>query len=46
MLEAHLQDAVGIDAERWERVVAGLERDGLVHRADREIHLGAATIGP
>jgi A/G-specific adenine glycosylase len=35
----------------FERVVAGLERDGLLHRADGRLHLGgrpgpAATIGP
>jgi A/G-specific adenine glycosylase len=35
----------------WDRVVAGLERDGLVHRSGRRLRLGgppapAATIGP
>ena len=31
---------------RWARVLVGLERDGLVHRADGILRLGAATIGP
>ena len=35
-----------LDDRGWGRVVAGLERDGLVHRADGELRLGAATIGP
>ncbi len=35
----------------FERIVAGLERDGLLHRSGRRLHLGgrpepAATIGP
>jgi A/G-specific adenine glycosylase len=29
----------------WERIVAGLERDGLAHRARGGLRLGAATIG-
>jgi A/G-specific adenine glycosylase len=29
----------------WERIVAGLERDGLVHRSGGRLRLGAATIG-
>jgi A/G-specific adenine glycosylase len=32
-------------ADRWERVLAGLERDGLIHRADGVVRLGAGTIG-
>lgn len=31
--------------ERWERILAGLERDGLVHRSGGVVRLGAATIG-
>ena len=30
---------------RWERVVAGLERDGLVNRSGGIVRLGGATIG-
>jgi len=50
-LRASLED----DAERigpvleqvaWKRVMAGLERDGLVHRSGGSVRLGAATIGP
>lgn len=33
-----------LDDERWGRVIAGLERDGLVHRAGPVVRLGAATI--
>jgi len=29
----------------WERVLAGLERDGLIHRSGGSLRLGAATIG-
>ncbi len=29
----------------WERVLAGLERDGLLHRSAGRLRLGAATIG-
>ena len=35
----------GIDDDRWARVLAALEHDGLVHRAGGEVRLGAATIG-
>lgn len=38
-------DGAAGGAERWERVVAGLERDGLVHRSGGVVRLGAATIG-
>ena len=31
--------------ERWERILAGLERDGLIHRDGDDLRLGAATIG-
>lgn len=34
-----------LDEPSWERVIAGLERDRLVHRADGELRLGAGTIG-
>jgi A/G-specific adenine glycosylase len=34
-----------LDDDRWERIVAGLERDGLVHRRGRRLALGEATIG-
>ncbi len=33
-----------LDTPRWERVMAGLERDGLLHRSDGFVRLGAATI--
>jgi A/G-specific adenine glycosylase len=45
MSEPQLRDRVGLDAEQWARVLAGLERDGLVHRADGDVGLGATTIG-
>lgn len=38
-------DGAAGEPERWERVVAGLERDGLVHRSGGVVRLGAATIG-
>jgi hypothetical protein len=40
-------DRIGpiLDDDAWERIVEGLERDRLVHRADGELRLGAATIG-
>ena len=34
-----------LDGARWERVIAGLERDGLAHRREGFVRLGAATIG-
>lgn len=34
------------DDATWRRVVSGLERDRLVHRAGGLVRLGAATIGP
>jgi A/G-specific adenine glycosylase len=34
-----------LDDERWGRIVTGLERDGLAHRAGAVVRLGAATIG-
>ena len=34
-----------LDDDRWTRVLDALERDGLVHRADGIVRLGAATIG-
>ena len=34
-----------LDDDRWERIVDGLERDGLVHRSGGRLRLGAATIG-
>jgi A/G-specific adenine glycosylase len=44
--EAQLRSHVGVAEERWDRVVAGLERDRLIHRSRGGIGLGAATIGP
>jgi len=40
-------DRIGpeLDAGAWERVISGLERDGLVHRSGGRVRLGAATIG-
>ena len=40
-------DRIGpeLEAAAWERVVSGLERDGLVHRSGGRVRLGAATIG-
>lgn len=40
-------DRIGpeLDAGAWERIVSGLERDGLVHRSGGRVRLGAATIG-
>jgi A/G-specific adenine glycosylase len=43
--EARAQFARGAEDGVWERVVAGLERDGLIRLADGRLHLGAATIG-
>jgi hypothetical protein len=37
--------AAGVDGERWERILAALERDGLLHRRGGTVTLGAATIG-
>jgi A/G-specific adenine glycosylase len=34
-----------LDDAGWERVLAGLERDGLAHRRRGDVRLGAATIG-
>ena len=34
-----------LDRGGWERVINGLTRDGLAHRSDGSIRLGAATIG-
>jgi len=34
-----------LDELGWTRVMKGLERDGLVHRSDGIVELGAATIG-
>jgi A/G-specific adenine glycosylase len=33
-----------LDAGEWRRILADLEREGLLHRAGRDIGLGAATI--
>jgi A/G-specific adenine glycosylase len=44
-LPVHELGAGGEDGERWERVLVGLERDGLVQRHDGVVRLGAATIG-
>jgi A/G-specific adenine glycosylase len=34
-----------LDDAGWERIVAGLERDGLIHRSEGRLRLGGATIG-
>jgi hypothetical protein len=34
-----------LDDAAWKRVLAALERDGLVHRSGGSVRLGAATIG-
>lgn len=34
-----------LDSQHWNRVLSGLERDGLIHRAEGVVRLGAATIG-
>jgi A/G-specific adenine glycosylase len=34
-----------LDGPDWERVMGGLERDGLAHRSKGVVRLGAATIG-
>lgn len=34
-----------LDGEGWERIVAALEVDGLVHRSNGAVRLGLATIG-
>ncbi|MCV0402382.1 MAG: A/G-specific adenine glycosylase [Chloroflexi bacterium] len=34
----------GLAPTGWERILGGLERDGLVHRRDGMVRLGAATI--
>ena len=34
-----------LDDARWDRIVAGLERDGLLHRRRGRLALGEATIG-
>jgi A/G-specific adenine glycosylase len=34
-----------LDETGWNRVITGLERDGLVHRSRGAVRLGAATIG-
>lgn len=40
-------DRIGpvLDDAGWDRIVAGLERDGLVHRSRGDLALGAVTIG-
>ena len=44
---ARAADGIGpaLDDAGWERVLAGLERDGLAHRRRGDLRLGAATIG-
>lgn len=36
---------VGLETERWERVLSALVRDGLAHRQAGALRLGPATIG-
>jgi A/G-specific adenine glycosylase len=45
--EASARQRIGaaVDDQRWERILAGLERDGLLHRRTGTVALGAATIG-
>jgi A/G-specific adenine glycosylase len=40
-------DRIGpaLDDDGWERVIAGLERDGLLRRTHKSLRLGATTIG-
>lgn len=47
MHERAVRDRVGtgVEADRWERILEGLERDGLLHRRRGTLALGAATIG-
>jgi A/G-specific adenine glycosylase len=42
----HGRIGAALEGSAWERVLAGLERDGLAHRHGGEVRLGAATIGP
>jgi A/G-specific adenine glycosylase len=44
---ADAADGIGpaLDDAGWERVLGGLERDGLAHRRRGDLRLGAATIG-
>lgn len=44
--ETDARRRLGIEPDRWRRILAGLERDRLVHLAGGEVRLGAATIGP
>jgi len=48
LAESAARSGIGpaVDDDRWERIVAGLEHDGLVHRSRGRLRLGAATIGP
>jgi len=45
-LDADARIGPALDETGWSRVLAALERDGLVHRAGGSARLGAATIGP
>jgi A/G-specific adenine glycosylase len=52
-LAAARSSVPGLSQVEFDRIAAGLERDGLIHRARRRVHLGgrvltvhAATIGP
>ena len=45
LVEHAARSALALDDDRWERIVAGLEHDGLVHRSRGRLRLGAATIG-
>lgn len=42
--ERTLLAGIRLDERRWRRLVAGLERDGLVHRRDGALGLGTARI--
>ena len=42
--ELRRQVGHGTEAARWERALAALDRDGLLHRTDGVVRLGAATI--
>jgi A/G-specific adenine glycosylase len=43
--EARTAIGAGLADARWQRILASLERDGLLHRSSEGLGLGAATIG-
>ena len=44
LASGHFAIGPTLDDDGWERILAGLERDGLVHRREGDLSLGAATI--